>query len=61
MERARQIAEPLDEPVTLAFIYGNLAGLHHNLAQLDRSMEWAWHAIAFGERKNYPPAIATGY
>jgi tetratricopeptide (TPR) repeat protein len=61
LERAQQIAEPLDEPVTLGFIYAYLAGVHQNLAELDKSMEWARHTIALGERKNYPVAIAGGY
>jgi tetratricopeptide (TPR) repeat protein len=60
-ERARQIAEPLDEPFTLTAIYCYLAGTHQHLAEFERSMEWAWRTIALGEQKDYPLAIAAGY
>ena len=57
LERARQIAEPLDEPLTLTYIYSFLAGSHQHLANLDESMEWAWQSIALGERKDHPLAV----
>jgi DNA-binding SARP family transcriptional activator len=61
LERARQIAEPLDEPHTLTHIYVYLAGAHLLLAEFDKSMEWARQAIALGEQKTYPLAIMFGY
>jgi tetratricopeptide (TPR) repeat protein len=61
LERARRIAEPLDEPFTLAFIYMWLAGAHQQLAQLDQSLEWARRAVALGERQDHPLVTAAGY
>ncbi len=61
LERAREIAEPLDDGPTLTLIYGYLAGAFQHLARFEQSMEWARRSIAYGESKNYPPAIATGY
>ncbi|UCC65328.1 MAG: hypothetical protein JSV36_09920 [Anaerolineae bacterium] len=45
----------------MANVYALLAGAHKLLAQFDTSFEWARHAVALGERKNYPIAIAAGY
>jgi tetratricopeptide (TPR) repeat protein len=60
LEQARLIAEPLGEPLTLALIYGGLAGAHQQLADLNTSIEWARRTVAFGERKDYPLAIVVG-
>jgi len=60
-ERARVIAEPLDEPSILEMIYAFFAGAYQHLAQHDESDRWAQRCIALGERKNYPEAIALGY
>jgi tetratricopeptide (TPR) repeat protein len=59
-ERARQLAEPLDQVDTM-FIYAFLAGAYQHLTQFDKSRAWARQSIALGERKNYPLAIAIGY
>ncbi|MBI3456775.1 MAG: AAA family ATPase [Candidatus Rokubacteria bacterium] len=60
LERARRLAEPLDDPETLTAIYGYLAGAYQHMARADESMEWARRCIALGERKKYPGALLTG-
>ncbi len=63
LERARELAEPLDDPDTLTEIYVYLAGAYQrqDVESLDHSIEWAHRSISLGERKNYPHAIAMGY
>jgi tetratricopeptide (TPR) repeat protein len=60
-ERARQLAEPLDRPETLFYIYACLSGAYQHLTQHRVSQDWARQSIALGERKNYPQALASGY
>ncbi len=60
LDRARDLAEPLDDAKTLTDIYTYLAGAHQHLLQYDESSRWARAAIALGERKDYPLAIALG-
>ena len=60
LERARLLAEPLDDPLTLSTIYMYLAGAHQHLLLYDDSDRWARTAIALGERKQSPVAIASG-
>ena len=60
LERARQLAEPLDDPATLSNICTFLAGAHQHLMQYDESDRWARASIAIGERKQFPSAIASG-
>jgi tetratricopeptide (TPR) repeat protein len=60
-ERARELAEPLDDASILFYIYGYLAGAYQHLARFEESMKWARLCIALGERKVYPLAEATGY
>jgi len=61
LERARQLAEPLDDAGTLTAIYSFLAGANQHLLAYAESDEWARRSIAFGERKGFPHAIANGY
>jgi predicted ATPase/DNA-binding CsgD family transcriptional regulator len=61
LERARQLAEPLDDAPTLGDIYAYLAGAYVQLARFDKSMDWARRGVMLGERKNYPLAAALGY
>jgi class 3 adenylate cyclase/tetratricopeptide (TPR) repeat protein len=61
LERARLLAEPLDDPGTLASVYSFLAGANQHLLAYAESDSWARKSIAFGERKNFPHAIANGY
>lgn len=64
LERALQLAEPLDDAATLTMIYSYLSGAYEqNITRqyLERSVEWARRCIALGERKNYPHAVAIGY
>ncbi|HKE42786.1 MAG TPA: AAA family ATPase [Casimicrobiaceae bacterium] len=60
LERARRLAEPLDDAPTLCNVYTYLAGAHQHLLQYDESDRWARTSVALGERKNFPLAIALG-
>ncbi|HSS70102.1 MAG TPA: AAA family ATPase [Casimicrobiaceae bacterium] len=60
LERARQLAEPLDDPWTLCNIYSYLAGAHQHLLLFDESDRWARASIALGERKSFGFALALG-
>jgi class 3 adenylate cyclase/predicted negative regulator of RcsB-dependent stress response len=60
LERARQLAEPLDDAVTLGNIYTFLAGAYQHLLLYHESDRWARAAIALGERKHSPEAVASG-
>jgi tetratricopeptide (TPR) repeat protein len=61
LHRARQLAEPLDDPETLSDVYTFIAGAHQHLLQYDESDRWSRVAIAYAERKKFPDAIASGY
>jgi tetratricopeptide (TPR) repeat protein len=61
LERARAIAEPLDDPDTVSGIYGSLAGAYQHLLRLDDSLGWARRCIAYGEKKSYLPAVIRGH
>jgi hypothetical protein len=61
LERARQLAEPLDDPVTLNIIYAYTAGAYQHLARFEESMAWARRGIALGERTGYLEATRIGY
>ena len=61
LERARHLAEPLEDAGTLGAIYSFLAGAHQHLLTYDESDDWSRISIAFGERKKFPHAIANGY
>ena len=61
LERARQLAEPLDDPTALTDIYTFIAGARQHLLNYDESDRWARVAIAMGERTKYPEAVASGY
>jgi len=61
LERARLLAEPLDDATTLSNIYMFTAGAHQHLLQYGDSDRWARTGIAFGERKAFPMSIASGY
>jgi tetratricopeptide (TPR) repeat protein len=60
-QRARELAEPLDDVATLAQIYSFLAGGYQHLLLYDDSDRWARESIALGERRKYPGALALGY
>ncbi len=61
LERARQLAEPLDDAATLAAIYSFLAGANQHMLAYPESDRWARMSITFGERKDFPHSIANGY
>jgi predicted ATPase len=64
LERARELAEPLDNAEILTEIYIYMAGAYQQyqaINQLAQSMAWARRTIALGERKNYLFAQAAGY
>ena len=60
LERARQIAEPLDEPTVLVEIYAYLAGAYQQSGDFETSMEWARQSIAHGERSGILASVALG-
>lgn len=60
LERARQLAEPLDDAATVSNIYTYLAGAFQHILRYAESDRWARAAIALGERQKYPVAIAMG-
>jgi tetratricopeptide (TPR) repeat protein len=61
LERARRLAEPIDDPATLTNIYSFLCGATQHLVRYAESDRWARTCIAMGERARYPEAIAVGY
>lgn len=61
LERARALAEPLDDTYILSQIYSYLAGAYQHLARYDDSDLWARMGIALGERKGDPYAESLGY
>jgi tetratricopeptide (TPR) repeat protein len=64
LDRARELAEPLDNAVILAEIYAYLSGAYQQyllIPELDQSMDWARRTIALGERKDYLVSQAIGY
>ncbi len=61
LERARLLAEPLDDPSTLCTVYTYTAGAHQHLLRYDESNRWARADVALGERTKYPLAVAYGY
>jgi tetratricopeptide (TPR) repeat protein len=62
LERAYEIAAVLGDPETLKATYASLAGLYLNLAEFEKSMEWAHRLIALGEQgNNAPDVVALGY
>ena len=60
LERARHMAEPLDNPSSLIPIYLFLAGAHQHLLSYKESDHWSRLVIALGERTKNPEAIAGG-
>lgn len=60
-ERARVLAEPLDDSVTLTYIYAYLSGAHEHLARFDEAAYWANRCLALGERHQDPGALAVGH
>lgn len=60
LEKAREIAEPLEDVETLNYVYVYLAGTYQHLAEVERSNEWAEREIEMGTRANYALAEAVG-
>ncbi|HVN55792.1 MAG TPA: AAA family ATPase [Anaerolineaceae bacterium] len=61
LEKALALAEPLDDPEILLFIYAYMAGANQHLTHYQISNEWARKNIAMGERKQAPQSVAIGY
>jgi len=61
LDKARVLAEPIDDPALVNSINLYLAGTHQHLLQFEESDRWARECIALGERRNFPEAIAGGY
>ncbi len=60
LQRARQIAEPLDDSYALVEIYAYLAGAYQQSGDFETSMEWARQSIALGERSGILASVALG-
>lgn len=60
LERARQIAEPLNDPPAMVEIYAYLAGAYQQSGNFETSMEWARQSIAHGERYGILASVALG-
>jgi tetratricopeptide (TPR) repeat protein len=61
LERARQLAEPLNQVRTITEIYLYLAGACQSSGRFECSDDWAQQLIALGERENYAYAVAMGH
>lgn len=61
LEHARQLSEPLDDVVTLHFIYSFLSVSLLWLARFEESIDWARRCIALGETKQNWRVLAYGY
>jgi tetratricopeptide (TPR) repeat protein len=61
LERARTLAEPLDDPPALVWIYSALSGAYQHLCEFDTSDAWAHACIALGERRTFLPAVCIGH
>jgi tetratricopeptide (TPR) repeat protein len=61
LEQARALAEPLDDPRALLWIYSALSGAYQHLCDFERSDEWARTCIALGERRGLAAAICVGH
>jgi class 3 adenylate cyclase/tetratricopeptide (TPR) repeat protein len=60
LERAGQLAEGLDDPETLAPLYGYFAGVYFHLAQFQDALEWARRCVELGERQRLLWALREG-
>ena len=60
LDRARQLAEPLDDPATLGTVYGIPGRGASASAALDESDVWARAAIALGERTRPRQRLPSG-
>ena len=60
LQRARQIAEPLNDPSVMVEIYAYLAGAYQQSGNFETSMEWARQSIAHGERYGILASVALG-
>lgn len=61
LERARVLAETLDNPSVLGSIYAYLAGAYQHVLAYDASDRWARASIELGQQGKYPEGIASGY
>jgi len=61
LERARLLAEGLDDPETLALLYGYIASAYFHLARFTDGVEWASRSVEVGERSGFPWALRIGY
>ena len=61
LEQARALAEPLDDPSALLWIYSALSGAYQHLCDFDRSDDWAHTCIALGERRAFAAAVCVGH
>jgi tetratricopeptide (TPR) repeat protein len=60
LHRARELAEPVDDPFILELIYSYLAGAYQHMTRFAESLVWARRAIELGQRHGFPSAEAGG-
>jgi len=61
LERARQIAEPIEDPGSLLYIYTYLAGAYQHFADFQQSLRWAQRGMQFGEQRDLLTLISAGH
>ncbi|TDI84811.1 MAG: hypothetical protein E2O74_04490 [Chloroflexi bacterium] len=61
LEKAREIADPLNDVETLIYVYLFLAGAYQHLADFRHSNEWARRQIELGSEAKYAFMEAMGY
>jgi tetratricopeptide (TPR) repeat protein len=60
-EKARELAEPFQDPEPLYYIYAYLAGAYQHMARMKDSLDWAEAAITMGKKMNHLSSIAVGH
>jgi eukaryotic-like serine/threonine-protein kinase len=61
LEKARQLAEPANDPDILSEIYVYLTGVYQQMDELPASFAWARKNVELGQRFDYLRALAYGY
>ncbi len=60
-EKARELAEPFQDPEPLYYIYAYLAGAYQHLVRMKESIYWAEVTIAMGKKLDHYSSIAVGH
>ena len=61
LEKARHLAEPLDNTELLTEVYSYLTGAHQWWGDINDSNAWARRTLEFGESRQAMSAVALGY